>query len=214
MICLKEAIQDINSTHRLLNVMKKFQKWKRLKSQMVINNQWCKVRRDEIELPTGAVIDDYFVNVREDIALIFPVTEQREVVLVRQYRHAVEEILLELPAGAFNPAEEDSFEAARRELEEETGYVATQLIRLTTLYDNPVKDTNKIHLFIAENVHLSSQQRLDITEDIEVVLVPLEEVMAKISAGEICVSGTVAAIFLGLKFLSQQSTDSSAEEKP
>jgi hypothetical protein len=73
---------------------------------------------------------------------------------------------------------------------------------LGILYDNPVKDTNKINLFIAENVTKAGQQELDVTEEIDVVLIPVAAVMEKIATGEICVCGTVAAIFLGLKFLS------------
>lgn len=185
--------------------MKNLSKWKILNSKMVINNQWCKVRQDEVELPNGQIVDDFFVNIRPDIAVILPITQQKEIVFVRQYRHAVGAILLELPAGAFHPEEEDSVVAAARELEEETGYVAEQLIQLATLYDNPPKDTNNIHLFLAENVHLASQQRLDITEDIEVVLIPVSEVIETIAQGKICVSGTIAAIFLGLDFLSCQA---------
>lgn len=193
--------------------MKNLNKWKILNSKMVINNQWCKVRQDEVELPGGQIIDDFFVNIRPDIAVILPITQQKEIVFVRQYRHAVGQILLELPAGAFNPEEEDSVVAAARELEEETGYVAEQLIKLTTLYDNPPKDTNDIHLFLAENVRKSSQQMLDITEDIEVVLIPISEVMETIAQGKICVSGTIAAIFLGLDFLSRRAAKQVDENK-
>lgn len=182
--------------------MKNLKKWKVLQSKMIIDNQWCKVRQDEVELPNGEIIDDYFVNIRPDIALILPVTAQKEIVFVRQYRHAINEILLELPAGSFNPHEEDSLEAAARELEEETGYVASQFTKITTLYDNPVKDTNKIHLFLAENVWKASQQKLDITEDIEVVLIPVEEVFHRVARKEICVCGTIAALCLGLNYLS------------
>ena len=185
--------------------MKNLSKWKILNSKMVINNQWCKVRQDEVELPSGQIIDDFFVNIRPDIAVILPITQQKEIVFVRQYRHAVGEILLELPAGAFHPEEEDGAVAAARELEEETGYVAEQLIQLTTLYDNPPKDTNTIHLFLAENVHQSSKQMLDVTEDIEVVLIPVSEVMETIAQRKVCVSGTIAAIFLGLNFLSRRA---------
>ncbi|MFE1747679.1 NUDIX hydrolase [Coleofasciculus sp. H7-2] len=193
--------------------MKNLNKWKILNSKMVINNQWCKVRQDEVELPSGQIIDDFFVNIRPDIAVILPITQQKEIVFVRQYRHAVGEILLELPAGAFNPEEEDSVVAAARELEEETGYVAEQLIKLATLYDNPPKDTNDIHLFLAGNVHKSSQQMLDITEDIEVVLIPISEVMETIAHRKICVSGTIAAIFLGLDFLSRRAAKQVDENK-
>ncbi len=83
--------------------MTDLKKWKLLQSRLVINNQWCQVRQDEVELPNGTIIDDFFINVRPDIALIFAVTDQQEIVFVRQYRHGVGKVLLELPAGAFNP---------------------------------------------------------------------------------------------------------------
>lgn len=185
--------------------MSLIQKWKLLNSELVFDNPWCQVRRDEVELPNGEFIDDFFVNVRPDIALFMAVTPNREIVFVRQYRHGVEEILLELPAGTFDPKTEDSRTAATRELEEETGYIAPKIIQLATLYDNPSKDTNKIHLFLAENVLPSGQQQLDLTEDLEVVLVPVEAVLAKITSGEISVCGTISALFLGLKFLSEHS---------
>lgn len=175
--------------------------WTILNSKMVLDHQWCRVRQDTVALPNGSIIDDFFVNVRPDIAVVFPVTPQQEVVFVRQYRHAVEQVLLELPAGSFNPDVEEAQEAATRELQEETGYIADQLILLATLYDNPVKDTNKIHLFLALDVSQQETQQLDITEDIEVVLVPVSDLEAKIMGNEICVSGSIAAISLGLKFL-------------
>ena len=181
--------------------MSSLQPWKILNSQFVLDNPWCKVRRDEVELPSGEVIDDFFVNVRPDIVLILAVTLQQEIVFVRQYRHGIQDMLLELPGGGFHSQRETSLSAAHRELEEETGYVAEEMRLLATLYDNPVKDTNKIHLFLANNVHPSSIQKLDVTEDVEIVLVPIKNVLAKISTGEICVCGTVTALFLGLNAL-------------
>lgn len=186
--------------------MDSIQPWKIIHSKLVFDNPWCQVRRDEVELPNGQVIDDYFVNIRPDIVIILAITQNREVVFVRQYRHGIRQILLELPGGSFNPQIEDSQAAGCRELEEETGYVAEEIVQLATLYDNPVKDTNKINLIMAKNAHPSGQQQLDITEDVEVVLVPIEEVLEKISTGEICVCGTIAALFLGLNLLNQRST--------
>lgn len=181
--------------------MKDLKKWRILRSQVVFNNRWCQIRRDQVELPVGNVIDDFFVNVRPDIALVFAVTKTGDIVFVRQYRHGAGEILLELPAGAFNPEVETPASAAAREFTEETGYVCENLIKIATLYENPVKDTNKIHLFVGKDVERAGEQVLDVTEEIEVVLVPVVEVMERISAGEICVSGSVAAVFLGLNFL-------------
>lgn len=189
--------------------MKDIKKWKTLKSNLVFSNPWCQIRQDEVELSNGQIIDDFFVHIRPDLALVFAVTENQEIVFVRQYRHGVGEILLELPAGAVYPDVESAESSAMRELTEETGYTADSLIKIATLYDNPVKDTNKLHLFFTQNAKKLKEQLLDITEDIEVVLVPASEVMEKISAGEICVSGSVAAIFLGLNYFNQLSQNGS-----
>ena len=176
-------------------------KWKVLGSQFAFNHRWYKVRQDIVELPNGEVIDDYFVSVRPDIALVLPITQNQEIVFVRQYRHGVGKILLELPAGTFDPARENAAAAARREFEEETGYTAEQLQALAILYDNPVKQTNQIHLFLAQDAYPVGKQMLDITEDIDVLLVPVSAVAAKILQGELQVAGTVAALFLGLNHL-------------
>lgn len=180
--------------------MTEIEKWQVINSQLVLDNPWCRVRQDKVELANGTIVDDYFVNIRPEIALSLPITTHREIVFVRQYRHGVGEILLELPAGTF-AAEEDSLNAARRELEEETGYLAQNWLKLATIYDNPVKDTNKIHLYLALDASPVGQQKLDLTEEIEVVLIPLDQVQEKINAGIICVAGTLAAVYLGLEFL-------------
>jgi 8-oxo-dGTP pyrophosphatase MutT (NUDIX family) len=187
-----------------MNFETNLKKWKILKSEFVINNQWCQVRQDQVELPDGTVIDDYFVNIRPEIALILPITPDNEIVFVRQYRHGIQDILLELPAGSFDPKAEDSLIAAKRELEEETGYIAQELILMTTIYDNPVKDDNKIHIYLGLNVTETGHKHLDITEDIEVVLVPINEVISQIMSGKICVAGTIATIFMGLEFLNNR----------
>lgn len=188
---------------RTTNLQTNLQKWITRQSALVFDHQWYKVRRDVVELPNGKIVDDYFVSVRPDIALVFPVTIHQEIVFVQQYRHGAGEILLELPAGAFDPTREEAEMAAMRELEEETGYVANALTKLGVLYDNPVKETNKIHLFLAQNLTHPSQQTLDETEDIEVILIPVSDVLHHIAQGQICVSGSVAAVFLGLQALGQ-----------
>ncbi|GAA6623560.1 NUDIX hydrolase [Scytonema sp. NUACC26] len=181
--------------------MTNLQKWKILNSTMILDHYWCKVRRDKLQLPNGKIIDDYFVNLKQDVALILPITCNREIIFVRQYRHAVGEFFIELPAGSFDPEQESAETAAIRELQEETGYLAQHITKISTIYDKPSKDTNQIHLYIAENVTKVSDQSLDITEEIEVLLIPVESVREKILIGEICVAGTVAALCLGLNFL-------------
>jgi 8-oxo-dGTP pyrophosphatase MutT (NUDIX family) len=184
--------------------MSNLKKWKTLKSKMVLDNPWCQVRQDEIELPNARIIDDYFVSIKPDVAMVLPITSSGEIIFVRQYRHAVGEFFLELPAGNFDPTKESAEVAAIRELREETGYIPQEFRKIGTLYDKPSKDTNQIHLFLAENVRKVGEQKLDITEEIEIVLISIESVVEKILQGEISVSGTVAALFLGLRFITAQ----------
>ncbi len=176
-------------------------KWNLVRSEMALNHPWCKVRQDKVELPNGEVIDDYFVHIRPDVAIVLPITSDREIVFVKQYRHAISDFFIELPAGGFNPEQESGEFAATRELEEETGYVASKIKKIATFYDKPSKDTNQLHLYLAENVVKTGNQKLDITEEIEVILIPVDAVLSKIIKGEICVAGTVAALFLGLNLI-------------
>lgn len=181
--------------------MRELEPWKILRSQLVFNHPWYKVRQDQVQLPNGTIVDDFFLSVRPDVALVLPVTVAQDIVCVQQYRHGAGEVLLELPAGTFDPQQEQPEAAALRELQQETGYSTEHLIKLATLHDNPVKDTNKIHLFLAEQVQQVEQQNLDITEEIEIVLIPLSQITDRILQGDLRVSGTIAAVFLGLNYL-------------
>ena len=179
--------------------MKNLEKWQTLNSQMVIEHRWCQVRRDEVKLPNGNTIDDYFVYIKPDVAMVLPITKNGEIIFVRQYRHAFGDFFIELPAGHFDPTQEAAETAAMRELKEETGYIADNIKKIAVLYDKPGKDTNQIHLFLAENVIKAEEQNLDLTEDIEVFLIPKTDVFNKIIQGYISVAATAAALFMGLK---------------
>ncbi len=181
--------------------MKQLQKWQLLKSAIVFDHKWYKLRKDEVRLPNGAIVDDYFVSVRAEVAIVFPVTATNEVIMVRQYKHGAQEILLEFPGGVFNSNKEPAEAAAMRELQEETGYTSSQITKLSTVFDNPTKDTNRIHLFLAQNVEKTKNQQLDATEDIVIEKVKLYDIPAKILSGEICVAGSIAISFLALQHL-------------
>ncbi|GJD17605.1 hypothetical protein RIVM261_025610 [Rivularia sp. IAM M-261] len=184
--------------------MKELQKWKLLQSQMVLNHHYCKVRRDDIKLPNEKIIDDFFVHVKPDIAFFLAITPNQEIIFVRQYRHARQDFFIELPAGGFDAEKEGAEAAALRELQEETGYVPQSITKIATLYSSPSKDTNQIHLFLGENAVKVSEQNLDITEEIEVLLIPIDQVLDKIQNGEICVVSSIAALLLGLNLLKSQ----------
>lgn len=176
--------------------------WEVLKTDYPLNHPWCKIRRDQIKFPNG-LVDDYYLNELPEVVLVFPVTRERNVVFVRQYKHGAGKILLELPGGCFTPGKELPENAIRRELKEETGMVAEEWIALGKMYENPTKATNEVHLFLATGVEKIAEQKLDETENIEVVEYPLAEVMNMVEDGRICASTSLALTFRALARLKE-----------
>jgi len=180
---------------------KKIEPWKTLKSELIFDHPWYKVRRDHVELPDGQQLDDYYVSVRHNVVLIFAVTEDEQVVLVRQYKHGIGQILIEVPGGVIDDDENAPLEAAKRELLEETGYTSDEVELLLEVNDNPTKDTNTTSFFLARNVRQVAPQHLDPTENIEVLTAPLAEIESMILSGQIRVAGSVALCLLALRKL-------------
>ena len=103
---------------------------------------------------------------------VVALTEDRKVVLVRQFRHGIESLTLEIPGGAVDPGDPSPLAAAKRELREETGYVARHWKRLGVVDPNPAIQTNSCWTFLAEGARLAGAADPDPGEELEVVLVP------------------------------------------
>jgi len=96
-------------------------RWRVTSSSYVVDTEHLRLRKDRIELPDGRTIDDYYVRESRGFVVIFATTPDGRVVLVRQYKHGIDRVLLELPAGAIDPGEQP-LQTAIREFSEETGY--------------------------------------------------------------------------------------------
>lgn len=127
---------------------------------------------------------------------IIPVTEDGEILFVRQYRYAVEEALLEIPAGKIDPGETPETCAAR-ELTEETGFRSDHLRKLGSVFTTPGFCNETIHLYLADHL-IPAHQHLDADEYLDVVKLPLAEVQRLIAAGEIHDAKTLAAFAIAL----------------
>lgn len=171
--------------------------WKRLSSEKIYETPYFTLRSDRLRLPDGAIKDPYYVLERPDAAIVFPLTDDGEVVLVRQYRPPLERLELGLPAGLVEPGEKPEA-AARRELAEETGYSGGEWEELVALASSPSLKDNWAYLFLARGVGRLGEQNLDEFERLDIVRVPLDEVPGLVYAGKIINSSGVAATMLAL----------------
>lgn len=161
-----------NQIDRMENIERK---WKVLDREYLIQRPWLTARRDQVELPDGRVIDEYYVLEYPDWVNVIALTTDGRFVMEKQYRHGLGVTGFELPCGVMEKGE-DPLQAAQRELLEETGYGNGTWSKLMTVAPNPGSMNNWTHCFLAVGVEKISDPSLDATEDLTVHLLPEAEV--------------------------------------
>lgn len=155
---------------------KEIKKWATLESRYIIQRPWLTARVDKVQLPDGRINPEHYVLEYPAWVNVIAVTKDGQMVMVRQYRHGFDEVLVELCAGVVEDGEAP-VDAAKRELLEETGYAGGEWREVMTIGQNPSICDNLTHCFVAEGVEKVSGQHLDASEDIEVLLMSKAEVL-------------------------------------
>lgn len=150
-------------------------KWKVLSSEYVFADRWFKARADRCEFPDGRIIEPYYVVELPDWCNMIVVTKEERIILVRQYRYPVDQTTYELPGGIIEKNEQP-LEAAKREMEEETGYTSDDIEFLLQTAPNPAINNNTAYFFLARNAVPTISENPDFFEDIDVVSFSKEEV--------------------------------------
>ncbi len=165
---------------------------KTIESHMAYEGRIVKVKSDTVLLEDGSQA------LREVIthhggSCVLPLTDNNEVIMVKQFRYPFSEVLLEIPAGKLNYKGEDPLEAGKRELLEETGAEAADITKIGELYPIPAYVTEVIHIFLAKGLTFK-EQHLDKDEFLDVVKIPFEKALEMVMNGEIKDAKTQIAI--------------------
>ena len=178
-------------------------KWKTLSSEYLYKDTWFTIRKDTCEKPDGKIVSPYYVYEFPTWVAAVPITEDGKVLMVRQYRHAIEETILEIPGGCLDDTDKSYEAGIARELSEETGYVFDNYQYLGKISPNPSTNNNWMHMFLATGGKKVGEQQLDHNEEIEVVLVSIEELKQLLRENRIVQSMHVTAILYALTALNE-----------
>ena len=159
-------------------------KWKTLASEYLVKRPWLTARRDEVMLPDGRINKEYYVLEYPTWINVIAITEDERYVMVRQYRHGLGVVETELCAGVVEHGEEPEA-AARRELEEETGYIGGQWTLNDVVCANPGSQNNLTYCFIARGVKPTGTRHLDDNEDVETFTLSRQELFELMRSGQL-----------------------------
>lgn len=171
--------------------------WTVRSSSYLFDRPFLRIRNDTVELPDGTIISDYFVRESRGFVIIAALTTERDVILVRQYKHGIARITLELPAGMID-ANEAPAACAVRELAEETGYVGDPPQLLRSLAADPTSSNAVFHVFLIENAVRKFEQSLDTTEAIVVETITIDDLRLAVRDGRLDAGSQLAAAYIAL----------------
>ncbi len=171
----------------------------RTSSETVFDGLVLHVRKDTVALPDGSPASREIIRHIGAVCVI-PVTADNEVIVERQYRYPIDRVITEIPAGKLDSREEDRFSAIQRELREETGYTADEWIPLGDFHPAPAYSDEYISMYMARGLH-PGERHLDADEFLDVMKVPLAELVEDVMAGRISDAKTQTAVLKAARIL-------------
>jgi ADP-ribose pyrophosphatase len=172
--------------------------FKTVNSELVYQGRAFDVQRDQVQLPDGKITTLDLV-IHPGAVTLVPVDSQGRILFVRQFRHAVGKTLLELPAGTLDPDERPEA-CAHREVREETGMSAANLVKIGEFFLVPGYSTEFMHIYLATDLNPDPLPG-DEDEFITVEPIPIGQIVERISQGEIRDAKSLAALFLAQSYL-------------
>jgi 8-oxo-dGTP pyrophosphatase MutT (NUDIX family) len=165
-----------------VNERRRIEPWRLLDSIYSFSDRWLRLRSDTVRLPGGSTLTPYHVIEAADWVNVVAINDPGCVILVEQYRHAVSRTMMEIPAGHIDPSEAPEA-AARRELQEETGYGGGTWHRLGVLHPAASRFNNQVHSFLAVGVTKVAQPSPEESENLHIHEIPWPEFVDGLRAG-------------------------------
>jgi len=177
------------------------QKWESLtKESILVKNPWFEVFREEVRLPDGKIVPEYFGIEMPHYTAVFAVTEERRIMILRCYRHAIGEVTLTMPGGMIEESE-SPLAGIQRELLEETGYKAKEWKSLGAFIGNSTRGCGTYHLFFATGAYSVQEPDSGDLEELELLLWKQQKVEQAIDDKKVLSLGVLSMLLLGLRCL-------------
>lgn len=181
--------------------------WKVLADEVLFETPYIRARKQRCETMRGTIVDPYHVFDMPNWSAMLPVTETGDAVLVHNYRHGAERVMVELPGGIIDDTDPDTDSAVQRELMEETGHQVDRIFALPPIHPYPGRFRQRAFPYLGIGAKQVAEQALEDDEDLEIFTVPLADAFRMFADGSVDVAAVHGGIMLSARHLIMTEPD-------